>query len=482
MRRAKIIATLGPATDDPKVLEKVIQAGVDTVRLNYSHGSHEDHAMRFKAVHDLTKKIGRHIGVMADLQGPKIRIESFKEGYVVLEEGDEFSLDMAMKKTEGDEQQVGVTYKDLINDVKPGDNLLLDDGRIILQVEKIKDTRIKCVVMLGGYLSNNKGLNKDGGGLSAKALTAKDKRDLKHAIALGVDFIAISFPKTANDIISARKLIAKEGGECRIIAKMERAEALTEENETGILEASDAIMIARGDLGVEIGDACLPAVQKRLIKKARAMNRGIITATQMMESMIENHIPTRAEVFDVANAVIDGTDAVMLSAETSIGKYPEKVVEAMARICTETEKARGSVGADYRIGQEFADIDETIAMSTMYAANHLNVKAIVALTETGSTTKWMSRTRSSIPIFAFTRTAKTCRRVTLFRGVYPFLYDITHSDYLEANKEMIDVLKAHNAVKDGDIVIITKGDLKGHQGGTNNMKIVKVGELVERTA
>lgn len=481
MRRAKIIATLGPATDDPKVLEKVLLAGADTVRLNYSHGTHDDHEMRFNAVREVSEKIGRHIGVMADLQGPKIRIERFKEGYVVLDEGDDFALDMAMKRNDGDEQAVGVTYKKLIEDVKRGDNLLLDDGRIILQVEKIRDTRIECVVILGGYLSNNKGLNKEGGGLSAAALTAKDKRDLKHAVALGVDFIAISFPKSADDIYAARKLIAKEGGECRIIAKMERAEALTEENEDGILEASDAIMIARGDLGVEIGDACLPAVQKRLIKKARAMNRGIITATQMMESMIENHIPTRAEVFDVANAVIDGTDAVMLSAETSIGKYPAQVVEAMSRICSETERARGSVGADYRIGQDFTHVDETIAMSTMYAANHLNVKAIVALTESGSTTKWMSRTRSSIPIYAFTRNAKTCRRVTLFRGVYPFLYDFTHGDYLEANVEMIDVLKKHNAVKDGDILIITKGDLKGHTGGTNIMKIVKVGELVEGT-
>lgn len=480
MRRAKIIATLGPATDDPDVLERVILAGADTIRMNYSHGTHEDHARRIEQLYRITEKIGRHVGVMADLQGPKIRIESFKEGYVVLEEGDEFILDMALKKNEGDEQSVGVTYKDLIKDVKRGDNLLLDDGRIILQVEKIRDSRIKCVVLLGGYLSNNKGLNKEGGGLSAKALTAKDRRDLRHAISIGVDFIAISFPRDAADIHNARKLIAKEGGECRIIAKIERAEAVKNEDE--ILEATDAIMIARGDLGVEIGDASLPPVQKRLIKKARAMNRAVITATQMMESMIENHIPTRAEVFDVANAVIDGTDAVMLSAETSIGKYPEKVVLAMSRICHETEKQRGSFGADYRIEQEFRQIDETIAMSTMYAANHLNVKAIVALTETGSTTKWMSRTRSGIPIFAFTRSPKTCRRVTLFRGVYPFLYDITHTDYLEANKEMIAVLKAHNAVKDGDIVIITKGDLKGTQGGTNLMKIVRVGELVEHTA
>ena len=476
MRRTKIVATLGPATDDPKILKKLIMGGADTVRLNYSHGTHEDQAKRVEQIYDLTKKTGRHIGIMADLQGPKIRISTFREGYVVLEEGDEFTLDTSLKVNEGDENQVGVTYKNLTKDVKKGNNLLLDDGRIILQVESIRDTRIKCVVLLGGYLSNNKGLNKEGGGLSAKALTAKDRRDLRHAIQLGVDFIAISFPRDASDVEAARRLIKKEGGECRIIAKIERAEAI--ENEDEIIEASDAIMIARGDLGVEIGDASLPPVQKRLIKKARRMNRAVITATQMMESMIENHIPTRAEVFDVANAVLDGTDAVMLSAETSIGKYPAKVVEAMSRIITETELQRGSLGADYRIEQNFDEIDETIAMSTMYAANHMKAKAIAALTETGSTCKWMSRTRSGIPIFAFTRSPKTCRRVTLFRGVYPFLYDITHSDFLEANKEMIDILKSHNAVKDGDLVIITKGDLQGTTGGTNGMKIVRVGQLI----
>ena len=477
MRRTKIVATLGPATDDPRVLKKLIMAGADTVRLNYSHGTQEDQEKRVQQVYELTKKTGRHIGIMADLQGPKIRISTFKEGSIVLEEGDEFTLDTALKTNEGDENHVGVTYKNLTKDVKNGDNLLLDDGRIILQVERVRETRIKCVVLLGGPLSNNKGLNKEGGGLSAKALTSKDRRDLRHAIKLGVDFIAISFPRDAADIENARRLIRMEGGECRLIAKIERAEAI--ENEDEIIEATDAIMIARGDLGVEIGDAALPPVQKRLIKKARKMNRVVITATQMMESMIENHIPTRAEVFDVANAVLDGTDAVMLSAETSIGKNPEKVVEAMSRIIAETEQQRGSLGADYRIEQKFEGIDETIAISTMYAANHIGAKAVAALTETGSTCKWMSRTRTSFPIFAFTRSPKTCRRVTLFRGVYPFLYDITHSDFLEANKEMIDILKAHNAVKDGDIVIITKGDLHGSKGGTNGMKIVRVGQLVE---
>lgn len=480
MRRAKIVVTLGPATDEPKLLEKIILTGTDTVRLNYSHGTHEDHEKRFNLVRKITKKHGIHVGVMADLQGPKIRIECFREGWITLEEGDDFVLDAALKKNIGDENQVGLTYKDLAKDVVRGDNLLLDDGRVILQVERIRDTRIECVVLLGGVLSDHKGLNKEGGGLTAKALTTKDRRDLRHAIKLGVDFIAVSFPKDAADIESARRLIKKEGGECRIIAKIERAEAL--QNEDEIIQATDAIMIARGDLGVEIGDAALPPVQKRLIKKARRMNRAVITATQMMESMIENHIPTRAEVFDVANAVLDGTDAVMLSAETSIGKYPEKTVEAMSRIITETEYHRGAQGADYRIGQQFELVDETIAMSTMYAANHIGAKAIISFTETGSTCKWMSRTRSGIPIFAFTRSSRTCRRVTLFRGVYPFLFDITDTDPLKVNQEVIEILKSLKVVRNEDVVIITKGDFRGTVGGTNAMKIVRVGHIAENRA
>lgn len=480
MRRAKIVVTLGPATDEPKLLEKIILTGTDTVRLNYSHGTHEDHEKRFNLVRKITKKHGIHVGVMADLQGPKIRIECFREGWITLDEGDDFVLDAALKKNIGDENQVGLTYKDLAKDVARGDNLLLDDGRVILQVERIRDTRIECVVLLGGVLSDHKGLNKEGGGLTAKALTNKDRRDLRHAIKLGVDFIAVSFPKDAADIESARRLIKKEGGECRIIAKMERAEAL--QNEDEIIHAADAIMIARGDLGVEIGDAALPPVQKRLIKKARRMNRAVITATQMMESMIENHIPTRAEVFDVANAVLDGTDAVMLSAETSIGKYPEKTVEAMSRIISETEHHRGAQGADYRIGQQFELVDETIAMSTMYAANHIGAKAIISFTETGSTCKWMSRTRSGIPIFAFTRSPRSCRRVTLFRGVYPFLFDITDTDPLKVNQKVIEILKSLKVVRNEDVVIITKGDFRGTVGGTNAMKIVRVGHIAENRA
>ncbi len=476
MRRTKIVATLGPATDDLQVLERIIKAGIDVVRLNYSHGTHEQHWERIRQL----RTYGNEIGVIADLQGPKIRIERFKNDSVYLHDGDEFVLDTELGADEGDEHHVGVTYKDLAKDVKRGDTLLIDDGRVILKAERVAGGSIECVVLLGGRLTNNKGINREGGGLSAKALTAKDRNDIRHAVELGCDYIAVSFPRNAEDMQRARRLVERAGGRCGIIAKVERAEAVAQIEE--ILKVSDGIMIARGDLGVEIGDAALPPVQKRLIKKARAMNKIVITATQMMESMIHNSIPTRAEVFDVANAVLDGTDAVMLSAETSIGNYPDHAVKAMDRICHETELSTGASGADYRIDQTFNRIDEAIAMSTMYAANHINAKAIAALTETGATCLWMSRVRSAIPIFAFTRNPETCRRVTLYRGVYPVFYDITHTDFLEANQEMIDHLKKRRIVKDEDIVIITKGDMRGTKGGTNGMKILRVGHLFDQRA
>jgi pyruvate kinase len=357
--------------------------------------------------------------------------------------------------------------------------LLIDDGHIVLLVKAVEDTRVICKVITGGRLSNNKGINRKGGGLSANALTEKDKVDLEHAVKIGADFIAISFARGANDVHQARKMLDDLGNKARIIAKIERTEAV--ENIEAIIEASDAIMIARGDLGVEIGDAALPPVQKRLIKMARDMDRAVITATQMMESMIEHQIPTRAEVFDVANAVLDGTDAVMLSAETSIGRYPDRAVEAMSRICEEAEKQRVVQVSDHRINQRFEAIDEAIAMATMYAANHMGAKAIAALTETGSTCLWMSRISSNIPIFAFTRHASTRRRVTLYRGVYPVKFDITHTDPLAANREIIDDLMGMGYLEDGDYIIITKGDLLGKRGGTNNMKIIKVGEAVEHS-
>ena len=475
-RRTKILATLGPATDDPKVMDKVIEAGVDVVRINFSHGEAQEHIDRAEKVRNRARAHGRQVGVLCDLQGPKIRIECFKDGKVELIEGGNFILDASCGSKDGDAERVGIAYKQLPEDVSRGDTLLLDDGRLVLWVDNVEGPRINCRVVVGGVLSNRKGINRQGGGLSAPALTEKDREDIKTAALMEADYLAISFPRTAADVNEARDLFRAAGGKGSIVAKIERAEALEVIEE--IIAASDAIMIARGDLGVEIGDAALPPVQKHLIRLARSMNRVVITATQMMESMIENQIPTRAEVFDVANAVLDGTDAIMLSAETATGKYPDKAVSAMHRVCMEAEKQRIATTSDHRINSEFTHIDEAIAMAAMYTANHLKVKAIAALTESGSTTLWMSRISSGIPIYAMTRHVETRRKVTLFRGVYPVSFDVTSDDHAELNREAIDELRRRGAVRDGDQVIITKGDLMGVHGGTNAMKIVKVGEMV----
>ena len=480
MRRTKIVATLGPATDKPKVLKRLIEAGLDAARLNYSHGARKDHLRRARAVRRAAKSLRREIAIIADLQGPKIRIERFRDGPIELEEGDEFIIDADLAPGAGDEHHVGVTYKALPRDVRRGDTLLIDDGRIMLQVEKVDGNAIETVVLLGGPLSDNKGVNRQGGGLSAKALTAKDRLDLKHAVDLGVDYVAVSFPRSAKDIEDARRLVEKNGGHAGIIAKIERTEAL--ENAEEIILAADGIMIARGDLGVEIGDSRLPPVQKQLIDLARRCHRIVITATQMMESMIEHPMPTRAEVFDVANAVLDGTDAVMLSAETSIGQFPEKTIEAMARICHDAEKEWPDTRTDLLLDASFERVDQAIAMSTIYCANRIEVKAIAALTETGATTRWMSRIRTDIPIFALSGLTSTLRRVNLYRGVQPIAFSIEDVDYREVTAEVLDQLRRRGVVEDGDQVIITKGDLLGHSGGTNGMKIVTVGDFVEHVA
>lgn len=461
------------------MLEKLYMEGADVFRLNYSHQTHAHHEQRLEEIREISKKHKRAVGIIADLQGPKIRLEHFNKGRVELREGATFTIDTELSPNAGDDKHVGVSYKDLPRDVRAGDTLLIDDGRIVLLVREVSGHEVSCEVITGGELSDSKGINLKGGGLSASALTEKDKVDLEHAVKIGADFIAISFVRVADDVLFARKMLDELGSKARIIAKIERAEAL--ENIEAIIAASDAIMIARGDLGVEIGDAALPPVQKRLIKIARDMDRAVITATQMMESMIDHQMPTRAEVFDVANAVLDGADAVMLSGETSIGNYPDKVVAAMSRICEEAEKQRATQISDHRINQRFEAIDEAIAMATMYSANHIGAKAIAALTETGSTCLWMSRISSGIPIFAFTRHSATRRRVSLYRGVYPVKFDITHTDPLMANKEIIDELLARKIVNIGDYVVITKGDLMGRRGGTNNMKIIKVGESIEHS-
>ena len=474
-RRTKIVATMGPATESDAAIDSLIKAGVDVVRLNFSHGTADEHKARAENIRRIGLENNRHLAILADLQGPKIRLEKFKQGSIELAVGDSFCLDTGCADGEGDVHQVGVTYKKLPQDVENNDILVLDDGRIVLQVDAVEGTRINCTVQVGGELSDNKGINLKGGGLTAEVLTDKDKADLKIAALIDADYLAVSFPRNAGDMNQARRLLEEEGSSAGLVAKIERAEAL--ENLEEIIAASDALMIARGDLGVEIGDANLPAVQKEIIRKARELNCVTITATQMMESMRDNPIPTRAEVFDVANAVLDGTDAVMLSAETATGSYPSQTVQAMSDICLNAEQQSRAIKSRHRLDDIFEKVDEAIAMAAMYTANHLDVRAIATLTESGSTSLWMSRISSAIPIYALSRHESTNRKVNLYRGVFPVFFPTIHTNHAEANQEAVELMKRHGAVEEGDLVIITKGDLMGTGGGTNAMKIVEVGNM-----
>ncbi|MGD8421113.1 MAG: pyruvate kinase [Gammaproteobacteria bacterium] len=474
-RRTKIVATLGPATESDEAIDSLIKAGVDVVRLNFSHGTVEEHKFRAEKIRRISRENNRHLAILADLQGPKIRLRKFSQGSVDLDVGDKFCLDTDCPDGEGNRDRVGVTYAKLPQDVSSGDILVLDDGRILLQVESVEGTRIDCVVTVGGNLSDNKGINLKGGGLTAEVLTDKDRADIKTAALIDADYVAVSFPRNGADITQARKLLEAEGSTAGLCAKIERAEAL--DNLQEIIAVSDSIMIARGDLGVEIGDAKLPAVQKEIINKARNKNCVVITATQMMESMRDNPIPTRAEVFDVANAVLDGTDAVMLSAETATGKYPSKTVLAMSDICFNAEQHIRAITSRHRLDDIFERVDEAIAMAAMYTANHLRVRAIASLTESGSTALWMSRISSGIPIYALSRHESTCRKVNLYRGVFPVDFPTIHTNHAEANQEAVELMQSHGTVADGDLVIITKGDLMGTGGGTNAMKIVEVGNM-----
>jgi len=479
-RRTKIVTTLGPATDNEQSLRALFEAGANVVRLNFSHGEREDHIRRAQLVRKVAESCDKNIAILGDLQGPKIRIARFKQGAVTLESGQEFVLDAELGKDDGDEHAVGIDYTDLPDDCRTGDVLLLDDGRIELQIKQIEGSRIICEVLVGGQLSNNKGINRRGGGLSAPALTDKDKADIKIAAEIDLDYLAVSFPRDAADIQLAERLAKEAGCEAGIIAKIERAEAVaSDEVLDSIIRASAGVMVARGDLGVEIGDAELIGMQKKIIQHARSLDRVVITATQMMESMITNPIPTRAEVFDVANAVLDGTDAVMLSAETATGKHPVRVVEYMAKVCLGAEKEKQTRISGHRVELLWSRVDETIALSAMYAANHLpGVKAIICLTESGATPLIMSRIRSGIPIYALTRLPQTMRKVALYRGVEAIHFDPTVLARIDVNRLAVEELRKRGAVKDGDLVVLTKGDHMGILGGTNALKILRVGEIV----
>lgn len=475
LRRTKIVATLGPATDREGELERIIQEGVDVVRINMSHGNPEEHIARASQVREIAAKLDREVGVLVDLQGPKIRIARFADDSIFLMPGDQFALDNNVDPLAGNQSEVGLTYKSLPYDVKAGDRLLLDDGRVVLDVDAVEGERVICTVVVGGKLSNNKGINLQGGGLSAAALTEKDKEDILTASQIQCDYLALSFPRSAEDVEYCRSLAEKAGLVCSIVSKVERAEAVNDDfTLDSIILASDVIMIARGDLGVEVGDAQLPALQKKMIKRARQLNRITITATQMMETMIENAIPTRAEVFDVANAVMDGTDAVMLSGETATGHSPSLVIKTMAEIAREAEKSRSTRESTHRIDESFTAVDETIAMSAMYAANHFGVTCIAALTESGNTPLLMSRISSGIPIIALTPHLDTRRKVTLYRGVYPTTVDYTGLSDEEVQDQILLELKEKGVTKAGDLVVVTRGQSRGLMGGTNQMEIVKV--------
>lgn len=478
-RRTKIVSTLGPATDTGNILEELIIAGVNVVRMNFSHGSAEDHKMRAQKVRELAQKHNRHVAVLGDLQGPKIRISRFAEGPIELAVGDKFVLDAELGKEEGHQHAVGIDYKDLPGDCVAEDVLLLDDGRVVLKVDSVVGKKIHCTVLVAGVLSNNKGINRQGGGLSAPALTEKDLRDIQLAAEIDVDYLAVSFPRTADDIIQARRLLAEAGGNAGMVAKIERAEVVRDDTSLdAVIRASDAVMVARGDLGVEIGDAELVVVQKKIITRARALNKCVITATQMMESMINSPLPTRAEVFDVANAVLDGTDAVMLSGETAAGKFPVETVKAMIRAIGGAEIDPSVSHSTHRLDKTFHAIDESIGLAAMYTANHLEgVKAIIAFTETGSTALLMSRINSFLPIYAFSRVAKTQARVSLFLGVESVPFDSHDVTSHATNLRAIDELQQMGAVEEGDLVIITKGDHDNLQGGTNGLKILRVGDV-----
>ena len=474
-RATKIVATLGPASSTQEVLTRMIAAGVDVVRLNFSHGAAQDHIDRAQLVREVARSVGREVAIMADLQGPKIRVGKFENGKITLEPGDRFTLDARCEL--GNQERVGLDYKELPRDVGPGDLLLINDGLIVLQVERVVGEEIETIVKIGGDLSNNKGINRQGGGLSAPALTAKDMEDIKTAMALGADYVAVSFPKNATDMEMARQLgnVAGEpfGHKPLMIAKIERAEAIPLLQE--ILDASDGIMVARGDLAVEVGNAAVPGLQKRMIKMARASNKLTITATQMMESMIVNAVPTRAEVSDVANAVLDGTDAVMTSAETASGKYPVETVEAMSAICLAAEKSEDcKLDADF-LNLQFTRVDQSIAYGALFTAHHLRVKAIAALTESGSTALWMSRHNIDVPIFAITPNVATRQKAALFRNVRTF--ELAQSTDTEVVlKAVQDLLLAQGVVQKGDLIVVTWGEPIGQVGGTNALKILKVGE------
>lgn len=480
LRRTKIVATIGPASSAPDTLKQLILAGMNVARLNFSHGNADEHRARALLIRKLAAELNQHVAIMGDLQGPKIRIARFTDKEIHLQAGDQFRFSITHPRDAGTQEVVGIDYPDLVTDCSIGDELLLDDGRVIMQVEKVTADALDCRVIVGGPLSDHKGINRRGGGLTAPALTEKDKHDIRLAAELELEYLAVSFPRDAADMQLARRLCEEAQCQSWLVAKIERAEAvMNDEALNGLISASDAVMVARGDLAVEIGDAELVGIQKKIIAAARQQNKAVITATQMMESMIHSPMPTRAEVSDVANAALDYTDAVMLSGETAAGEYPVQAVAAMARICLGAEKNPIMRRSAHRVGQQFQRWDESIALAAMYTANHFpGVKAIIALTESGYTPLVMSRIRSPMPIYAFTSSAQTQARVALFRGVYTIPFDPSGPFTNSVSQAAVDELVKRGVVQENDWVILTKGDSFHTVGGTNTMKLLHVGHII----
>ncbi len=483
-RRTKIVATLGPATDRTGVLREILRAGVNVCRLNFSHGNESDHRRRCLEVRETANQLGLSVAILADLQGPKIRIARFKNNSVFLSKGDIFHLDAKLDRESGDTEAVGLDYQDLAKDCVVGDVLLLDDGRVILEVIEVKRECVSTLVTTGGILSNNKGINKQGGGLSASALTPKDYDDMAVAADLQADYVAISFPRDEDDMKVARDALKSYGSDAHLIAKIERAEAVASESILdSLILASDAVMVARGDLGVEIGDDRLIGVQKTIISRARALDRPVITATQMMESMIENSMPSRAEVFDVANAVLDGTDAVMLSAETAAGQFPVETVKAMAKTAEGAEMTEQAKVLGSRVDAQYSRRDEAIALGAMYIADHTKkLGAIVCITESGSTPLCMSRSGASLPIVALSHHQRTRARMALYRGVIPLAFDPPTDQPMSVVDEIVIKLVAETLDLDLDSqVLLTRGDRLNTPGGTSTLRIVSLKEVGRAT-
>jgi len=472
-RRTRIVATLGPATDAPGMLEQIIANGVDVVRLNLSHGQPDDHRARAAAVRAAAASAGREVGILADLQGPKIRIEKFANGPIELVNGASFVLDCSPDAPAGNDQRVGVSYYGLPDDVHAGDVLLLDDGLLALTVQEVVGAEVRCRVLIGGRLSDRKGLNRQGGGLSVTALSDKDKADIKLAAEIGADFLAVSFVRSADDMHQARRLLHEAGGKASLVSKIERADAIPVLGE--IIDASDVVMVARGDLGVEIGDAELPGLQKKIIRESVQRNRSVITATQMLQSMVYAPIPTRAEVLDVANAVIDGTDAVMLSQETAAGAHPDKAVAAMVRICLGAERQFEPKDDLTTAGHRLDRTDQAIALAAMLVAKELCVRAIIALTESGATAQWLSRYRTSVPIYALSPFADARRRMLVLRDVKPVEFNHADQSLAASARAAVQLLFDQGKLSEGDRVVITHGDHVGRGGGTNTLKLLAVG-------